>query len=174
MTPVRRSIAHPREGTLHDSDVPLGGDEGEPQWELAGGQVDRLRVSLRVTGEDLDPDQVSILLGVRPTFAARRGDMRSTRGAAVRQHIGVWAFEMGTSSEWTLQDFIGALLDRIPAPLAAWRRLREEYEVDLFCGLFVEEWNPGTGLSRGIPERIPARRFSLSLDIYSGGIRGRS
>ena len=42
----------------------------------AGGLVDRSRLTLGLYGEDLDPDEISRLLGCSPTSVHRRGDPR--------------------------------------------------------------------------------------------------
>ena len=40
---------------------------------VVGGEVDRIEVSLRVAGDALDPQRITRMLGVSPTFAARKG-----------------------------------------------------------------------------------------------------
>ena len=42
----------------------------------AGGLVDESRLTLGIHGEDLDPDEISRLLGCAPTSCHRRGDAR--------------------------------------------------------------------------------------------------
>lgn len=57
-----------------------------------GGPVDRVTVSLRVFGDDLDPVEVTTLLGCQPTEARRRGEVIPTPGitAPPGQDAGCW------------------------------------------------------------------------------------
>jgi hypothetical protein len=57
------------------------------EYVIVGGDVDGISASLRVMGDDLDPDEVTRLLGVKP----RRGgkQLRSWTPAGVgRMHSG--------------------------------------------------------------------------------------
>ncbi len=137
--------------------------------KLVGGQIDKITVSLRILGDDLDPDEISRLLAVSPTFSARRGDARETKRAILRQPVGVWSFDIGKSSEWVLEDLIRSLLDRIQVPVETWQLLRTRYQIEMFCGLFLNDWNRGTNLSAGILGRLAERGIALSLDIYCNG-----
>ena len=81
----------------------------------AGGEVDRVHVFLRAASDELDPDEVTRALGVRPTFAARKGERRLTRGGEAVQRTGVWYIQfLGVAEEWTLEEAIAALLNRLP------------------------------------------------------------
>ena len=42
------------------------------------------------------------------------------------------------------------------------------YQVDFFCGLFLEQWNEMMRLSRATLRRIAALGAELPLDIYIG------
>jgi hypothetical protein len=44
------------------------------EHQLAG--ISRTKAALRISGDDLDPDEVSKLLGAAPTESARKGDAR--------------------------------------------------------------------------------------------------
>ncbi len=134
----------------------------------AGGDVDLIRVSIRVGGDDLDPDEVTRALGVAPDFAARKGERRQSGGSVVTQPTGVWSVGI-SGREWTLEDAIAALLDRLSADLAVWDALAGRYRMDAFCGLRVATWNRGAVLSSELLRRLADRHLDLSLDIYYAG-----
>ena len=142
------------------SDLPPG------EYFTAGGDIDEVRVSVRVASDALDPDEVTRLLGVAPSFAARKGEVRRSEGRAVTQRTGVWYVDLGTSTEWVLEDAIGALLDRLPSDPAVWAVLTSKYEVDLSCGLFLRCWNRGFVLPAHVIQRIAERGIEVSVDIY--------
>jgi len=50
--------------------------------------VGRVAVYFRIGGESLDPDVVTLILGITPTTSARRGDKRRIRNARETTHTG--------------------------------------------------------------------------------------
>jgi hypothetical protein len=75
-----------------------------------GGAVDETDVCLAVCGKDLEPDEITKMLGCEPTSAHRRGD-RMTSGTS--RHQGAWSLDVRGSdgpADLTIQ-----LLERLPA-----------------------------------------------------------
>jgi len=141
--------------------------------ETAGGEVDRVRVCLRASSDQLDPEAISLALGVSPTFAARKGDRRSTRGGESVQCTGVWYVDFaGAPEEWTLGEAIAALLDRLPSDQQVWKVLAEHHDLEVYCGLHLSEWNRGAELAPSVLRRLADQHLTLSLDIYFEGDDG--
>jgi Domain of unknown function (DUF4279) len=135
----------------------------------AGGEIDEVSVSLRVVAPDLEPSDVTALLGVEPTFAARKGDRRRSGSTEVVQRTGIWIFALPESREWELANAIRTLLARLPEELLVWERLRAQAETDVFCGLHLDRWNRGVELPPELLRQLADRRLSLGLDIYARG-----
>lgn len=139
----------------------------------AGGEVDRVHVCLRASSDELDPEALSLALGVQPTFAARKGNRRSTRGGESVQRTGIWYFQFpGVAEEWTLDEAIAALLDRLPSEQTVWDALAKQHRLDVYCGLHLDEWNRGAELSPELLRRLANQHLTLSLDIYFEGADG--
>lgn len=136
-----------------------------PQFTV-GGDLDELRLSVRITGEELDPQAITRLLGIQPTFAARKGEVREASGQPVVQRTGVWYVDLAESSEWVLDDAITTLLTHLPADPEVWRRLAETHTIDLLCGAFLFGWNRSFVLAPATLEALAVRRMALSVDIY--------
>ena|SRR6185312_3769094 len=135
-----------------------------PENEIvAGGEVDQVRVSLRIIGDDLDPDEVTRVLGVEPSAAIRKGERRP--GGRV-QRTGVWRLSLPHSREWVLEDAITTLLAALPSDLAVWQALGGKYRLDVFCGLFLDQWNRGADLSPAVLRELAERGLALGLDVY--------
>jgi hypothetical protein len=133
-----------------------------------GGDVDRITVSIRISGADLDPDEVTRQFGVAPSFAARPGDRWSAGGRQFTQRTGVWSVQFeGATGEWTLDGAIGELLDRLSADLAVWKRLAAKNRLELFCGLHLASWNGGLRIKPEVLRRLADRYLELDLGIYS-------
>ena len=140
----------------------------EPLFE-AGGDIDRVNVSLRIGADDLDPGWVTSLLGRTPTFAARKGEPRSSRAGEIVQPTGVWLYSLPESTEWELGDAIGALLDLFPSDLSIWQQLRTQATLEVFCGLHLGQWNRGGELPPALVARLAERGLGVQIDIYSDG-----
>ena len=132
-----------------------------------GGPVDRCTVSLRLFSDDLDPAAISALLHAQPTMSHRKGDvLRSKRGDRVCKR-GRWILRCEGDPGATLAELIDQLLDQLTPELAAWSSLSARCDMDLFCGLFLEEENRGLTLPASTLQRLAERGLALGLDIYT-------
>ena len=133
---------------------------------LADRGVDSTSVTLRLFGEDLDPDEISGLLGSRPTLSRRKGDPVLDESVRRLAETGSWLLSSERQSKNNLESQIAALFGRLTQDLAVWRDLGARYRVDLFCGLWCSEWNRGFELSREIVRAIAERGLRVGYDIY--------
>ena len=125
---------------------PKGAPEGTVWF---GGPVDRCEVTLRVFGDELDPDTISAMLGCAPTSAEKKGMSIPTKGGSARiARRGRWLLSITSEEcgEWDVDEVVIALLV-LPSDVTIWRHLTTTYKVDLFCGLFMKAGNRGFGLS---------------------------
>lgn len=127
----------------------------------------RARVSLRVFGDDLEPDEITKLLGCAPTSAGRKAEAR--QGGAERTYLwrtGSWLLSIDDCAPGDLDVQIKALLATVTDDLGVWRDILGRYRCDLFCGLFMSEGNEGAELEPETLEMLGARGLRLDLDIY--------
>jgi hypothetical protein len=139
--------------------------DSEPFWNL-GGDVDEVRVTISVTGDELDPDAITKCLGVEPTFALRKGERRMSGSREIVQRTGVWNLDAPESSEWVLSDAIILLLDRLPPPGDVWDQLARKHHLRVFCGLFMGSWHQGCSLPPKLLGELAARHLELDLALY--------
>ena len=132
--------------------------------------IERLDIELRVTGDNLDPERITRMLGVAPTAAARRGEAIDIGGVPVVQRTGVWAYALPASPEWELGDAIDTLLDRLPHDPALWESLANWASVAVICGLFIHDADRAADLAPDTLARLAERRLALSLQIRGGPI----
>ena len=135
----------------------------------AGGDIDGLEIELRVTGDDLDPERITRMLGANPTSAARKGEAIDHHGVPVAQRTGVWSYVLPASPEWELGDAIDTLLERLPADPALWESLAGWAEVAVVCGLYVHGVDRAAALEPDTLARLAERRLSLRLEIRGLG-----
>jgi hypothetical protein len=130
-----------------------------------GGDPDKVTVSVHVSGTDLDPDLVTNVLGVAPTFSARKGDIRERLQRQIVQPTGVWYIDAPNSSEWLLADAIDVLLRRLPPAGSAWDHLASKYELRLSCAVHLGDWNQGLNLPAPLLREVAARHLALDFDL---------
>jgi len=120
-------------------------------------------VTLRFFGDDLDPTDVSRILGAEPTISRRKGD-RIPDGRIAE--TGSWLLSAEPMSRASLEAQIDSLFARLSPEAGLWRPLALKYRGDLFCGLWSLEWNCGAEMSSELVQRVAARGLRLSFDIY--------
>jgi hypothetical protein len=134
-----------------------------------GGPVDRFRITLRIFGEQLDPDHISALLGCAPTTAERTGvPISSGRGTRIPTK-GRWSLTVESKDcyeDLDVEDGIKALLERLPSDNELWASLTSMYTVDVFCGIFVASSNRGFGVSSEASRLLSDRHLDIGFDLY--------
>jgi hypothetical protein len=128
--------------------------------------IDRLEVALRLAGDELDPERITRMLGVAPTFAGRKGEEVDQRGVPTAQPTGVWMYALPASPEWELGDAIDTLLEQLPADPALWESIAGRAEVAVVCALFVHDIDRSAALPPDTLARLAERRLALRLEIH--------
>lgn len=132
-----------------------------------GGPVDRVRVSLRVFGDDLDPVEVTTLLGCQPTEARRRGEVIPDPRYHRTARTGCWLLDGADEPSTELEAQVGNLLGRLTDDVVSWRDLSRRFRVDVFCGVFLDSFNRGFALSPKLMRRLADQGIEIGFDIYS-------
>ena len=103
------------------------------------GTVGQSALSLRFFGDDLDPQEVSDLLGAQPTSSYRKGDVRTrTRsdGVVVRtapdgsegiRKYGMWNMNAAPQEPADLDGQIYEIFGQLTDDLAVWRDLTSRF-----------------------------------------------
>lgn len=131
------------------------------------GELSRAVASLRVSGEDLIPDEVTGVLGANPSMAYARGDqVASKHGAARVAKFGLWSCAGPETEPADIDAQVRQLLQRLTPDVSVWQQLAKRFDVDLFCGWFMEHLNEGVEISPATMSALAQRRIVLSLDIY--------
>ncbi len=130
-------------------------------------QVERSVVSLRIMGDALIPEQITNMLGHPPTHAQTKGQtLVGKTGIARIADFGMWRLHAEDSEPENLDGQIKEILDKLTANLDVWQKIGEQFRVDFFCGLFMQERNEGLSLSPQTLSAVGLRGIELGLDIY--------
>ena len=119
-------------------------------------------------GDDLDPNEISELLGSAPTDSYRKGDILPGRYRRTAKQ-GAW-FLTADHREGTdkgLLNVVDELIDGLSSNLDVWLSLTRRFHADLFCGVFMRHTgNEGLELSLGTMKRLVDRGVKIEFDIY--------
>jgi hypothetical protein len=127
----------------------------------------RSKASLRIFGDDLIPDEVSGLLHCFPSEAWIKGQVEHSRsGREIVRKSGAWFLRVAEAEPENLDAQVSELLSQLTNNLDVWATVTRKYEVDLFCGWFMNESNEGVSVSPHTLRLLGERGIELSLDIY--------
>jgi hypothetical protein len=128
---------------------------------------DQFCVSLRVFGNDLDPSEITRLLGCQATASARTGDtVFSPNGHSRTVAQGNWRL-CTEPSDIHIEDQLIALFARVTGDLSIWRALTARFDVDVFCGVFPAAEQHSFELSPRLHRLLADRSLSIGFDIYA-------
>lgn len=135
------------------------------------GTVSRLTATLRIFGDDLDPDEITRLLCKAPSRMQRRGQPMGLRSGAPGRIApsGSWSLKADDNSAGNIDLQVTQILDRTNPDLAVWRHIASTYRMDLFCGLFLESYNEGLTLGPSTLRDLGEREIKIDFDIYGAG-----
>lgn len=132
--------------------------------------IQRSVATLRISGDALIPDEVSRLLGWQSDYAQTKGEHivgKSTGNVRIAR-IGMWSLYATDHEPEDLDAQIAELLAKLTDDLAVWNALAERFQLDLFCGLFMQASNEGLTISPKSLTALGQRHIELGLDIYGG------
>jgi hypothetical protein len=126
-------------------------------------------VSIRFFGSELNPERITQLLGCGPSSAAKTGEkIIKKNGREITVQKGVWLLSYGESDEVLVEEKIERLFGKLTDDLESWREVTKDLDsADVFCGLFIDNWNEGFTLSPAITRKISERNLEINFDVYS-------
>ncbi len=127
--------------------------------------------SLRFFGDDLDPDELTSILGAAPTQSIRKGETRRLlRGRELLAKTGSWRLSVDRRQPGDLDGQIAEIFGRLTSDLSLWTALTQRYQADLFCGVFMGSGNDGFSLEPATTGAIAARGLLIDFDLYGEGL----
>ena len=138
-----------------------------PQQDITiGGPVHDASVSLCIYGDELDPDEITQLLGQSPPRSHRRGDRLKPSGPSFR--TGAWIYQVESEVAPDAPELVLVhLLDRLPSDPAFWTQLGQRYDIRISICIGFEGWNKGFTLSTRNIQRVAALGTRMDFDLYA-------
>ncbi|MFK7944453.1 MAG: DUF4279 domain-containing protein [Paracoccaceae bacterium] len=124
--------------------------------------------SLRFFGDDLDPDELTKLIGCPPTKSEQKGEEIVGRVTGQKRiaRSGGWRLSAERREPGDIDAQISEILDQLTNDTDVWQNLTARFRADIFCGLFMAEGNEGISLSHVTLEKLAARGLAIDFDIY--------
>jgi len=129
--------------------------------------IARVRASLRVFGDVLEPEEVSALLGHPPTRSHRKGDKCGPNGTSV-EPTGAWILDSRISEKSEVEDHVESILGLLTSDHDEWASLTERFSASILCGIFLDQYNEGFELSPRLCKALANRGLVIAFDLYSG------
>jgi uncharacterized protein YjbJ (UPF0337 family) len=131
-------------------------------------QLDRSVATLRIAGDNLDPSEISALLGHSASKQQVKGEVSvgKVTGRSRTAKTGLWRLKATDAMPEDLDGQIAELLGKLTNDRKVWELISDKYDIDLFCGLFMKVSNEGMSISAESMKALGARGIELSLDIY--------
>jgi hypothetical protein len=146
---------------------PTGAPDGTVWF---GGPIDWFRISLRITSEDLVPEEITAILGRAPDEAQQKNEpLYREDGSLLRvPTFGAWRAVLTPedTDEWDCGEAMLELLATLPPDVQIWRALAEKYNVSLVVGLSMAAANKGFVLSPEVMHYLGERRMVAGFDVY--------
>jgi hypothetical protein len=125
-------------------------------------------VEFRIHGRDLDPSQVTSLLGLEPSLVRLAGDPRSSNANWVDA---MWSYngfpESAGSVTWpSLEEGLNFVLEKLWPLKEAVQTYKTDCKPILWCGHFQSTVNESTNLSPDILNKLGDFGVELFIDSY--------
>ena len=131
-------------------------------------QVHYTVACLRLFGEDLELDEITHILRCAPTAAQRTGEViRYQSGRERIVKCGNWRLDANRAEPEDINGQVRWLLSQVESDLDVWKRLTQQFEADIYCGVFMKGSNEGFSLAPDVLALLGQRGIHLGFEIYS-------
>lgn len=131
-------------------------------------QMHHSAACLRIFGDDLVPEEITRILRCTPTVVRTTGEViryQSGRERVVK--CGNWILDAVSAEPEDVSGQVRWLLSQVESDDVVWKSLVQRFDVDIYCGLFMQGSNDGLSLAPDVMALLGERGIHLALEIYS-------
>jgi hypothetical protein len=130
-------------------------------------QLNYSSAALRIFGEILQPEEITRFLACAPTMSWLKGHtFKTSAGHTVVRPTGAWILDAKKSEPENLNDQVSEILGKLTADISIWNSISQRFQLDLFCGLFMEKSSAWLLLSPATLLALAERKIQIDLSIY--------
>ena len=139
----------------------------------------RYKASLRIGDDQLDPQEITKILGVEPDNAHRKGDPNTGRSKKGKLLVyspfrsGLWSICSKEPEHMDLEHHLKSLLHTLyPLKDKLIELSNRGYKMDMFCGIFIDSGaQPGFDIDSNVLLKLGELNISFGLCIYCSMLR---
>lgn len=125
---------------------------------------DEIKVSLRIVGDELSPEEITVLLGCQPTESRMKGDELRSQSFISTAPTGIWLLSSSITS--SVEDAVFDLLNQVDNDPSVWSELTKRFRTEFFVGVFSETCQVGITVSASIIQKLSVLGLSIGIDVY--------
>lgn len=130
--------------------------------------LQRAVVSVLVNGDDLDPTEITTLLGRSPRLGVIKGEtFRATHGKQVKAKTGMWQLGGEWESPPCLDNQVQRLLSTLTEDMSVWREITGRHHCYLSVGGYFHDWTGGMTLAPSTLKLLVDRNLAIDFDLYA-------
>jgi hypothetical protein len=132
-------------------------------------KIQETKVSLRFSGDDLNPQELTERLGAMPSSATVKGETLASSTGRVRVgKTGTWLLRVEPAApDEDFREQVTRLFAQLTSDEDIWHELSRRFAGNLFVGLFLGCSNEGFVIEAELLNAITARGLELGFDVYS-------
>ncbi|SNZ19373.1 DUF4279 domain-containing protein [Cohaesibacter gelatinilyticus] len=131
------------------------------------GEIYKTAASLRIMGDELDPEKITELIGKAPSSVRKKGAPFNTpNGKQLIARTGSWSISAETKSPGDIDSQVTEILEGTTSNMAVWLELSKKFKVEIFGGFFLGDYNEGLTISSKTMLLLGERGIQLDMDIY--------
>jgi hypothetical protein len=123
-----------------------------------------------IAADELNPAEITSLLGVAPTAAWEKGTVLLKRDGTARRPAksGRWSLslEPAEGEEWEANEALDLMTARFSADPSVWQEIASRADIRLRLSVFLETANQGVSLEPKSLRWLAERNIRLDFDIY--------
>jgi len=133
-------------------------------------QISRSVATLRISGDEVIPSDISERLKCAASYGQIKGETITGKNTGRKRIVktGMWRLSANEKEPENLDAQIVEIFEKLTSDMSIWKNLSSKYDIDLFCGLFMEVSNEGMIILPSSLKLLGERGVQLSLDIYDG------
>lgn len=131
----------------------------------------KLSAAFTLTGSELDPDEVTMLVGVTPTKTWRVGDLIDGRATLRYKHNG-WQLKanLGASlqQDTQLEEHVTSVLEHLRPGWLALTELGAKYDAEIACAVYMHPNGqvPAIHFAKDTISRAGELHAEIDIDLY--------
>jgi hypothetical protein len=78
----------------------------------------------------------------------------------------MWEIDVDEQDPPHFEGVVWKLLKKLTSDLKVWHQLAESYDIDLWCGLWLDGWNDMFSVEDELVRALADRRLAMVFDVY--------